>query len=783
MSNRAGDDDHRHLDGSETETEEVEVLRVNALKPLRHLTGHSETINRIAWSPDNKTLATPSNDQTIRLWDMTAKDEPIIISGPTERVTSSAWSPDGSMLAAGSGDSRVWLWHIPTGQVRNYRAHTRTVFSVAWSPDGKLLASGSGDASIAICYAASQRLVKPLLGHSGAVHRVLWSPNGKELASCSDDQTIRIWDTATWRVKRILEGHTGPVYDLAWTPDGKLLASASEDLTIRLWGRMVGVLEGHTGIVNSLSFSFDGKFLASKSMDGSVRLWRCDTWETVEIVEEPASRSWTAGLAFHPKRPVLATLGEADMVVRVWRFHSNVLGIAEPVMPTVRYTAAKVVLVGDSGVGKTGLADALLKQPVTGTISTHGRHVRRLDVQEHLVGSGVNEIQEIYLWDMAGQPSYRLVHQLHLSQVVVALVVFDVKSDTDPFSGVKYWVRALRHAQQLKGALLPLKLFLVAARIDRGGVGVSTQRIEGIRQSLKFDRYFATSAVENIGIPELEGAIQNAIDWDALPKVSSTWLFQTIKNFLSRIRESHTGLLYTVDDLYDTFIHQPDAPEQTGDLRTQFETCIALVESQALIRRFSFGNLVLLQPEILDTYASAMIAAAKDEPEGAGSIAEEDVKHGRFRIPETERIADEAEEQLLLIATVEDLIQHEIALRDEDANGVPILVFPSQSASLPPEAPHPDSRTVIFTFEGPMLNVYAMLAVRLWNSGLFTSKDVYENATFFTDAVGGTSKVYLEQKEEGKAEIQVFFDEAVSEKTRKQTEEYIHAHLLRRAIP
>lgn len=781
MPDRSGDDDYRDQNGNEDQTEEIP--RVSALKPLRHLTGHSETINRLAWSPDNRTLATPSNDQTIRLWDMTAKAEPIVISGPTERITSAAWSPDGSMLAAGSGDSKVWLWHLLTGQSRSYRAHTRTVFSVAWSLDGKLLASGSGDTSIAICHAASQRLITLLRGHSGAVHCVAWSPNGKDLASCSEDQTVRIWDVTTGRVKRILEGHTAPVYDLAWSPDGSILASASQDLTIRLWGRMVGVLEGHTGIVNSLSFSFDGKFLASKSMDGSVRLWRCDRWETVEILEEPASPYWTAGLAFHPNRPVLATLGDTDTAVRVWRFHSEVLGAADSIMPTVRYTAAKVVLVGDSGVGKTGLADALLKQPVTGTISTHGRHVRRLDAREHVVGNGINEIHEIYLWDMAGQPSYRLVHQLHLNQVVVALVVFDVKSDTDPFSGVKYWVRALRHAQQLKGGHLPLKMFLVAGRIDRGGVGVSRQRITGVMQSLKFDRYFETSAYQGDGVPELEGAIQNAIDWEALPKVSSTWLFQTIKNFLSRIRESKSGLLYTVDDLYDTFIHLPEAPEESDDLRAQFETCIALVESQALIRRFSFGNLVLLQPEILDAYASAMISAAKDEADGVGSIVEEDVKHGRFRIPETERIADEAEEQLLLIATVEDLIQHEIALRDEDANGVPILVFPSQSARPAPEPSDLETPAVIFAFDGPVLNVYAMLAVRLSNSRLFTGKDVYENATFFVDAVGGTSRVYLETKEEGRAEVRVYFDEGVSETTRKNTEEYIHAHLMRRAIP
>src|SRR5207249_6716161 len=55
----------------------------------------------------------------------------------------------------------------------------------------------------------------------------------------------------------------------------------------------------------------------------------------------------------------------------------------------------------------------------------------------------------------------------------------------------------------------------------------------------------------------------------------------------------------------------------------QFETCIGRVESRDLIRRLSFGNLVLLQPELLDSYASALVNAVKGEPDGLGSIAEE----------------------------------------------------------------------------------------------------------------------------------------------------------------
>src|SRR5262249_3491178 len=75
-------------------------------------------------------------------------------------------------------------------------------------------------------------------------------------------------------------------------------------------------------------------------------------------------------------------------------------------------------------------------------------------------------------------------------------------------------------------------------------------------------------------------------------------------------------------------------------LARAFGTCIGRVEARGLIRRLNFGDLVLLQPELLDAYASAMINVAKDEPDGLGSLAEDEAREGRFRMSSDERIAD-----------------------------------------------------------------------------------------------------------------------------------------------
>ena len=713
----------------------------------RNLEGHYDSVAGMSWHPDHATLATGSDDGTVRLWDATAGTSRAFCTLETE-VKGVAWAPSGKQLAAAGQDGEIGIWDFPKGVLlKQARTDLRGGYNPQWSPDGRILA---------VRY----------------------------------DEHVAAYSTSDMQLIHDYPRHDDPIWHSTISPDGQFIASASADKTVRVWdlvkGTEVVVLEGHTGEPCAVQFSRNSEFLASAAdpdVPGSdgVRLWRCRDWEPVALLPRHKVGG-IGGIAFHPSQSLLAVKDTGTGQIDCYRIDYALLGRVAAGPGSRRYGNAKVVLLGDTGVGKSGLGLVLSGQRYQPTDSTHGRNVWTVDAEEVEIPGQGRQTREVLLWDLAGQPGYRIIHQLHLNEVAVALLVFDSRSETDPFSGVKYWARALAQARRLEGnSTVPLKAYLVAARADRGGVGVSAQRVQAMIDDLGLDGFFETSAKEGWHVAELTEAIRAGIEWDALPTISSSTLFDSIKQFL--IEEKQQGrLLGTADDLFRGF--RRAHPGNAGDirLRASFETCIGRVESRGLIRRLHFGNLVLLQPELLDAYASGMVQTARAEPDGLGFIAEEEALAGRFGLAESERVADKAQEKLLLIATVEELLRHEIALKEITDRGVD-LVFPSQFTRERPDAPDIPGKEVTFAFEGPLHNIYATLAVRLSHSTLFGRQAMWQNAASYTATVGGTCGIHLHELEEGRGELVLFYDGQASREVRTQFETYVAEHLRLRALP
>lgn len=769
-----------------------------SVKLVRTLEGRSARVLSLAFDPDGETLASATG-RAVELWDVNSGELRRTLAGHNDWIFGVAFAQDGRTLASASADKTVKIWGAASGRLRhtlgsNYRDAFR---GVAFDPEGRVLATGSDDQTVKLWEVSGGRLIRSLKGHDKLVQSVAFDRSGQRLASASADMTVKLWGATSGRLLRTLEGHKSGVRSVTFSPDNRLVASGSDDRTINVWeasnGKLLRTLEGHTDFLDIVVFSSDGRLLASKSRDGSIRLWSCETWETVAIIDEPTDhRLWIPALAFHPTLPLLATSGstphtaegERCRLIHLVELDMDELLRNQAVTPAVHYVNAKVVLVGDTGVGKSGLSLVLNGKRFEATDSTPGRHVWTFDSREVALDGNRKQTRETLLWDLAGQPGYRVIHQLHLNEVAVALVIFDARNETDPLAGVRHWERALRLAHQRAGTQsVPMRKFLVSARIDRGGVSVSKERIESVKEEFGFDGYFETSAKEGWQIKELRDAIERAIPWDDLPVVTSEELFAQIKAFLLNVKK--TGrLLASAAVLYQDFAEQHGslAPIHRN-LRAQFETCIGRLENRDLIRRLSFGGYVLLQPELLDAYASALVNAAKNEPDGLGSIAEDVALAGKFHVPDEQKVIDSGQEQLLLHATVEELVRHDLSLR-ESADDGRYLVFPSQFNRDYEDAPEPKGTVLAIAFEGPVQSLYSTLAVRLGHSGLFETgrTEMWRNAAIFSARAGGKCGIYMREFAEGRGQLLLFFDPEASVETRFHFEEYTLAHLNRRAI-
>ncbi|MFI7598308.1 TIR domain-containing protein [Actinoplanes sp. NPDC049681] len=736
----------------------------------------------LSWSPDGRLLAAGADGGVVALWQAEG-DGPRILQGPSsETALAVFWHPTRPELAAATRRDFVTLWNLDSDTSRS--VDVGGLSHAAWEPSGRRLAAVDFEGCIGLWDMERGTRLSFKRVHDSSVYVVGWAPDGTALITGCEDGSVAILDPESLSVRYRLVGHSRYVYDLAVSPGSGYVASGSQDSDVRVWdlhsGRQVAILEGHTGSILSVAFSPGNEILASSAKDGTVRLWRCEDWECVATIPRGGLR-WAGGLSFHPHRPVLAAKDSAGHRVNCWGLDYDALSARPMSGNSTRYVNAKVVLVGDTGVGKSGLGLVLSGEEYRATDSTHARSVRVAHSEQVRGGGSSMVTREILLWDLAGQPGYRLVHQLHLNEVTVALVVFDSRSETDPFTGVKHWLRALAQARRTEDqGVTPMKIFLVAGRIDRGGVGVGRQRITTLCEEYGIDAFYETSAKEGLNVAELTDAIRNAIPWDHLPTVSSNTLFDRMRDFL--LEEKQDGrLLATMDDLFRAY--RAKYRDDSGTtLRANFEVCLGRIESRGLLRRLRFGDLILLQPELLDAYASAIVQTAKDEPDGLGFIPENDVLAGRFTLPAGERVKDTSQEKLLIIATVEELLRHEVALKETTDSGVDI-VFPAQFTRERPEAPQVHGHTVTLTFDGALQNVYATLAVRLARSRLFTRLEMWRNAASYRATVGGTCGLSLRELEEGRGELAVFFDDQANPTVRQQFEAYVMEHLQLRSAP
>ena len=303
--------------------------------------GHTQSVNAVAFSPDNRWLASGGKDNVIKIWDLTTGNVLRTLYGHSSNINALAVSDDGKLLASGSGnvkddrdfgifikggvvggeDNTVRIWSVQTGaELHVLRGHELPIGGVAFSHDGRVLTSVSGDSvkmwDIAAGTELGSRKTKyeksggeklgslSIFGGSKpekqqqqrfknfrqSASKIAVSANGQAAAIGQPDKAIKIYDAPSGREIRELAFKASAQAEnssLAFSADATLVAFAktSESVCVQeaLTGRERYCLNtGFSKTPQRVQFSSDGRWLVTATANNAaLKLWDATTGQLI----------------------------------------------------------------------------------------------------------------------------------------------------------------------------------------------------------------------------------------------------------------------------------------------------------------------------------------------------------------------------------------------------------------------------------------------------------------------------------------------------------------------
>ncbi|XP_004518837.1 protein HIRA homolog [Ceratitis capitata] len=335
-------------------------------KMLCQLDNHLACVNCVRWSPNGQMLASGSDDKLVMIWKLSKGPSGVFGTGGLQKNAESwkcsatlrghsgdvldlAWSPNERWLASCSIDNTIIIWDVQSfpNMVTTLRGHSGLVKGVAWDPLGKFLASQSDDRSVKMWktsdWSCSSTITEPFKGCGGTTHilRLSWSPDGLYLVSAhamnGGGPTARIIEREGWKCDKDFVGHR----------------------------KAVTCVRFHDTVLTRLASNADRKLqyccMAMGSRDRSLSVWMTALNRPLVVIHDLFSDS-ILDLSWGPAKCILMACS-GDGTVACLQFSETELGTPvsdEEKNSLFQKTYGKSVTLEN---GSTGAADILIENP------------------------------------------------------------------------------------------------------------------------------------------------------------------------------------------------------------------------------------------------------------------------------------------------------------------------------------------------------------------------------------------------------------------------------------
>lgn len=284
-------EDKQHLTAGHVTRITSELFGIRASGACLHtLTGHSQCVKSLAFTPDGSKIASASRDDTIKIWDTSTGSCLLNLNCFSTGIESVKFSADGSKIAALLADGNFKIWDASTGSL---------LLNLVYSPakEGRFL---------------------HLVFYPAEIESFYFSADGSTIGAYLRDDTFRIWEISTGKCLITGSTSTSYTYDSDFfipdysivsgsnvtSPDGSKIAyvyARAIKIKDASTGSHLQTLTGHTDDTISAVFSPDGSKIVSSSRDCKIKIWDISIPSNVEdmvytqsckLLEETGREGW-----------------------------------------------------------------------------------------------------------------------------------------------------------------------------------------------------------------------------------------------------------------------------------------------------------------------------------------------------------------------------------------------------------------------------------------------------------------------------------------------------------